>query len=98
MEYSLDLVDKGDLKLFTRPKELLLLSNVSKLLTEQGIRSYLVGGFVRDALLERDTVDIDIAVAADALEVAPRVATAFGGKYVLLDEVNRVGRVILAIE
>ncbi|MBE9482189.1 MAG: CCA tRNA nucleotidyltransferase [Chloroflexi bacterium] len=98
MEYSLDLVDKGDLKLFTRPKESLLLNNVSKLLAEQGIRSYLVGGFVRDALLERDTVDIDIAVAADALEVAPRVATAFGGKYVLLDEVNRVGRVILAIE
>jgi poly(A) polymerase len=98
MEYSLDLVDKENLKLLTQPRDLLLLSKVSKLLTEQGIRSYLVGGFVRDVLLRRDTVDIDIAVATDALEVAPRVATAFNGRYVLLDEVNRVGRVILAIE
>ena len=91
-------MDKEDLKLFTQPRNLLILSKVSKLLTEQGIRSYLVGGFVRDVLLGRDTVDIDIAVAADALEVAPRIATAFGGRYVLLDEVNRVGRVILATE
>jgi len=98
IEYSLALVDKKNLKLFTQPRDLLLLSKVSKFLAEQGIRSYLVGGFVRDALLRRDTVDIDISVAADALEVAPRVATAFGGRYVLLDEVNRVGRVILAIE
>ncbi len=86
------------MKLFTQPRDLLLLSKVSKVLAEQGIRSYLVGGFVRDALLGRDTVDIDIAIAADALEVATRVATAFGGRYVRLDEVNRVGRVILAIE
>ena len=91
-------MDKEDLKLFTQPRNLLILSKVSKILTEQGIRSYLVGGFVRDVLLGRDTVDIDIAVAADALEVAPRIATAFGGRYVLLDEVNRVGRVILATE
>jgi len=86
------------LKLFTQLRERLLLGKVNKLLAEQGIRSYLVGGFVRDALLGRDTVDIDIALAADALEVAPGVATAFGGRYVLLDEVNRVGRVILPIE
>ncbi len=50
---------------------------------------------MRDVLLERDTVDIDIAVAADALEIAPEVATALGGKYVPLDKINRVGRVIL---
>ena len=91
-------MDKEDLKLFTQPSSLLILNKVSKLLTEQGIKSYLVGGFVRDVLLGRDTVDIDIAVAEDALEVAPRIATAFGGRYVLLDEVNRVGRVILASE
>jgi len=86
------------LKLFAQPKELLILNKLSRLLAEQGIRSYLVGGCVRNTLLARDTVDIDIAVEADALEVAPRVATALGGKYVLLDEVNRIGRVILAIE
>ena len=50
---------------------------------------------MRDMLLGRDTADIDIAVAADALEIAPKVATAFGGKYIPLDEVNGVGRVVL---
>jgi len=98
IEYSLALVDKQNLKLFAQPRELLLLSKVNKFLDEQGIRSYLVGGFVRDVLLGRDTVDIDIALAADALEVAPRVATTFGGRYVLLDEINRVGRVILPVD
>ena len=74
----------------------LLLTNVSNFLTKHDIRSYVVGGFVRDVLLGRDTADIDIAVEADAVEIAPKVATALGGKYVLLDEANRVGRVVLA--
>ncbi len=78
------------------PKALLLLTKVSNFLVEQDIQAYLVGGFVRDMLLGRDTADIDIAVASDALEIAPRVASALGGKYVLLDEVNRMGRVVLA--
>ena len=73
----------------------LLLTRVSDFLTEQDIQSYVVGGLVRDVLLERDTADIDIAVAADALEIAPKVAAALGGKYVTLDKVNKVGRVVL---
>jgi len=83
------------LKLFIEPSASLLLAKLSNLLAEQDIQSYVVGGFVRDVLLGRDTADIDIAVAADALEIAPRVATALGGKYVPLDRINRVGRVIL---
>ncbi len=80
------------------PKASLLLTRVSNFLTEQGIEAYLVGGFVRDVLLGRATTDIDIAVASDALEIAPRVAAALDGKYVLLDEVNRVSRVVLVNE
>ena len=73
-----------------------LLTKVSNFLTKQNIQSYVVGGFVRDVLLGRDTADIDIAMEADAVNIAPQVATALRGKYVLLDEVNRVGRVVLA--
>ena len=73
----------------------LLLTKVSHFLVEQNIESYVVGGLVRDVLLGRDTADIDIAVASDALEIAPKVAATLGGKYVLLDKVNRVGRVVL---
>ena len=87
-----------DLKLLIKPQALLPLTTVSNFLAEQGIKSYLVGGVVRDVLLERDTADIDIAVKGDALEIAHKVATALGGKYVLLDEINRVGRVVLVNE
>ena len=73
----------------------LLLTRVSNFLAEQNIQSYVVGGLVRDVLLGRDTADIDIAVASDALDIAPRIAMALGGKYVILDRVNRVGRVVL---
>jgi poly(A) polymerase len=78
-------IDSGTLSLLIR---------VSKFLTGRGVPSYLTGGFVRDALLKRATADIDITLAADALTIAPGLATALGGKYVPLDEVNRVGRVI----
>ena len=84
------------MKLFIEPSaSLLLLTKLSNFLAEQDIQSYVVGGFVRDVLLGRDTADIDIAVTADALGIAPKVATALGGKYVPLDRINRVGRVIL---
>ena len=88
--------DEKDLKLFIGHKDLLILNKVANFLNEQGIKSYIVGGFIRDALLGRDTADIDIAVDADALEIAPRLATTFGGRYVLLDKINKVGRVVVA--
>ncbi len=84
-----------DLKLVFQSDTLLLLTKLDNFFTEQGIQSYLVGGLVRDLLLGRDTADIDIAVTGDALEIAPRVASALGGSYVLLDEINGIGRVVL---
>ena len=73
-----------------------LLVAVNGLLAEQGVKSYLVGGFVRDVPLGRETADIDIAVAADGVEIAQKIASALGGRFVLLDKVNRVGRVVVA--
>jgi poly(A) polymerase len=72
-----------------------LLASISRHLAEEGITAYLVGGFVRDTLLGRDTDDIDIAVDADALSTAAALADALDGKYVPLDEENGVGRVVL---
>ena len=90
-------VDEG-LKLFIEPEASLLLAEVNKFLTKQGVKSYLVGGLVRDVLLRRKTADIDIVVAGDALEIASQLAAALGGRYVLLDEMNRVGRVVVVSE
>jgi len=86
---------KEALKLIIEPRAAALLAAVNNLLSEQNIRAYLVGGFVRDLLLKRETADIDIALAADALEIAPKLADALGGRFVLLDEKNRVCRVVV---
>ncbi|MFC1902836.1 CCA tRNA nucleotidyltransferase [Chloroflexota bacterium] len=88
-------VKKRNLKLLSEPIVQPPLATVAGFLTEHKIQSYLVGGFIRDVLLGRDTADIDIVVTEDALEIAPKAAAMLGGKYVLLDEVNGVGRVVL---
>jgi len=56
------------------------------------------GGFVRDLLLDRETNDIDIAVNGDARRIAEKMAVEQDGKYVLLDDINQVARVVLKQE
>ena len=83
------------MKLLLNPTTLSLLTQVEKFLAKYGIKAYIVGGFLRDLLLTRETADIDIALEADTLEVAPKLANYLGGKFAPLDKINRVGRVIL---
>jgi len=71
------------------------LAKTSHLLAIQKKQGYLVGGFVRDWLLERKTNDIDIAVSGDAITIAREVAEEIGGKFVLLDDVNNIARVVV---
>ena len=75
-----------------------LLTKAGNFLAKQNIQSYVVGGFVRDVLLGRDTADIDIAMEADALNIAPQIAAALSGKHVLLDEEHGISRVVLTNE
>ena len=72
-----------------------LLTQTNRLLNEFGVRGYVVGGFVRDTLLGRTTLDIDIAVVADAPEIARRTADSLAGKFILLDEIFGVARVVV---
>jgi poly(A) polymerase len=78
-----------------KPEASRLLSEISRLLAKKNVPSYIVGGFIRDTLLERETADIDIAVAADALDIAAEIADALDAKFIPLDDINLVGRVIL---
>jgi poly(A) polymerase len=71
------------------------LAKISHLLDIQKKQGYIVGGFIRDLLLERETNDIDIAVSGDAITTAREVAKEIGGKFVLLDDVNNVARVVV---
>ncbi|NLG28593.1 MAG: CCA tRNA nucleotidyltransferase [Chloroflexi bacterium] len=64
---------------------------------ESGVRAWLVGGTVRDALLGRESMDLDLAVEGDALAIAQRAANRFAGAFVPLDSDRDVGRVVLRV-
>jgi len=72
-----------------------VLAKIARLLATQKKQGYIVGGFVRDWLLARKTNDVDIAVSGDAITIARKVAKEIGGKFVLLDDVNNVARVVV---
>jgi tRNA nucleotidyltransferase (CCA-adding enzyme) len=46
----------------------------------QGLQAYLVGGPVRDLLLRRQTLDLDIAVEGEVLPLAEALAEELGGR------------------
>ncbi len=75
---------------------LAVLHKINHFTAGRQFKTYLVGGFVRDGLLKRRTDDIDIAITADALDIGEALAGHLGGKYVLLDEINRISRVVLS--
>lgn len=56
---------------------------------------YLVGGSVRDALLGRDTMDLDFAVDGSAIALARAVADRFGGALVVMDAERDVARIVV---
>ncbi len=74
------------------------LGKIARLLASQGRQGYLVGGFIRDLLLGRQTNDIDIAVSGTAITIANEVAREIGGRFVPLDEVNGLARVVMIEE
>ena len=59
--------------------------------------SYLVGGYIRDIILGRETekVDVDIVVPLNAIEIGKKIADNFGSKFIILDEKREVVRIIL---
>ena len=61
----------------------------------QGVRAYLVGGTVRDALLGRECYDLDLAIAGRAMDLARLVANEIHGAYVPLDAEHDVARVVV---
>jgi poly(A) polymerase len=79
---------------FLQPQLRPFLQKLRAFLLERHVEAYLVGGYIRDCLLRRATNDVDMAVNAEAMELAREVGNSFGGRFVLLDEVNQVARVV----
>jgi tRNA nucleotidyltransferase (CCA-adding enzyme) len=59
---------------------LALLRAVAQVAYEQRCALYIVGGFVRDLLLERPSQDFDLVVEGNAVELARGLAKQYGGR------------------
>jgi tRNA nucleotidyltransferase/poly(A) polymerase len=67
-------------------------------LASQNVDAYLVGGCVRDRLLNRPISDLDVSIAGDGCALARRLADCFGADYYTLDGDRGTGRAILRSE
>ena len=70
-----------------------LIDKVRDALPNQDI--YLVGGAVRDMLLERLSRDLDFALPSNGISSARRVANALQADFMVLDDQRDTGRVIM---
>ena len=59
--------------------DLALLRRLGDAATNEGVELWLVGGPVRDALLRRPVLDLDLTSEAPATELGPRLAERLGG-------------------
>ena len=64
----------------TSVREFQLLRIVSQTATELSMPIYIVGGFVRDLLLEKPSPDFDIVVEGDAIQLSHTLVNQYGGK------------------
>lgn len=67
---------------------------LGQLVTERGLTLYLAGGTVRDLLLGRVCVDVDMTVAREAALLARELAPRLGGAYVPLGRDEDAARVV----
>jgi putative nucleotidyltransferase with HDIG domain len=74
-----------------------LLKRIISLLPKE-VPIYLVGGAVRDALLNRHSYDLDFTTAGDAMKIARKLADELDAAYYPLDPVRKVARLILKPE
>lgn len=56
--------------------------------------AYLVGGAVRDAMLDRPVNDLDFVLASNARSIARKVANTLGGGFYVLDDTRDTARVL----
>jgi len=71
-------------------------NNWEFLINELPNESILVGGYIRDLLLENGNqlFDIDLVVPQNALDICQKISKKFNCKFVVLDENRNVGRII----
>ncbi|MDE3236563.1 MAG: HD domain-containing protein [Bacteroidota bacterium] len=61
-------------------KELFIFKKIAHAAEELGVETFLIGGFVRDKIIGRDTKDADIVCLGDGIALAHKVAERFNPK------------------
>ena len=71
-------------------------NNLEIILSELPNGSIIVGGYIRDLLLDRlsPNPDIDIVIPNNSLKVGKNIAEKFSGKYLILDKDRNIVRII----
>ncbi len=64
------------------PIVLKLLKTIGESASEEHMSAYIVGGFVRDLILEKPGFDFDIVIEGDAISLAKKLSSKYGGKLV----------------
>lgn len=72
-----------------------ILAKVINITKTKKLRVYLVGGFLRDAFLNRVSFDLDFAVDKNAIKFAKSVSHKLNGNLVILDKQHGSSRVII---
>jgi poly(A) polymerase len=56
------------------------LKSIKETVQSENVRAYIIGGYVRDLILQRPSKDIDIVVEGSGIDIAEKVAEKFGVK------------------
>ena len=72
-----------------------LISQLNSFACARGVRLYLVGGCVRDLLLNRPINDLDFALEQDALSFSRAFADVLGAAFVTLEEQLPTARIVI---
>ena len=75
-------------------KEFPYIEKLQHIAARQKVSVYLVGGYLRDYVLNRENHDFDFAVQNNALKLAKNFADQIKGSYILLDEDHGCARVV----
>jgi putative nucleotidyltransferase with HDIG domain len=65
---------------------------------ERETKTYLVGGYLRDLLIGRASLDIDLVTEEESLSYARDLAARLEGSSFLMDEAHRISRIVLKEE
>ena len=77
-------------------RQFFLLTKIENLKTLPSNRNiWIVGGYIRDLLLGRTTKDIDFATDGNTKEIAREFANKNNGSFVVLDDFNKIYRVVV---